>query len=271
MIRRTATINEFILKNLSQRAQSILNKVSPVLVARAASFLLLADAQASFAIEGERLPINTKERWLKAVRQVSRNPLSIEELNRLHSILIGDYRFTKAGLRDDFIFLGQRTRDNEPLPEFIGAKPEHLKDLIDAMIASSKMMTASSVDAVLQAAAIAFGFVYIHPYEDGNGRLHRCLIHHILAERRFSPTGLVFPVSSVMLKWIDKYRTILQAHSSALMDYIQWAPTIRGNVVVKNDTADLYRYFDCTEATEFLYECVQETIERRCSTRTENT
>jgi hypothetical protein len=28
-----------------------------------------------------------------------------------------------------------------------------------------------------------------------------------------------------------------------------------------NDTADLYRYFDCTQAAEFLYACVQRTVE----------
>ena len=28
-----------------------------------------------------------------------------------------------------------------------------------------------------------------------------------------------------------------------------------------NDTADLYRYFDCTEEAEFLYACVRRTVE----------
>jgi Fic family protein len=67
---------------------------------------------------------------------------------------------------------------------------------------------------VLKAAATAFGFVYIHPFQDGNGRLHRCLIHHVLMERKFTPPGIVFPVSSVMLTRIDNYRDSLQAHSS---------------------------------------------------------
>ena len=262
VIRRTESLNTFIGKQLSDRAQSILNKVSPLLIARAASFLLLADTQASFAIEGERLPINTRERWLKAVQQVGKHPLNKEELNRLHSILIGDYRFIKPGLRDDSVFLGQRTTDNEPLPEFIGARPQDLDDLIDGLTQANSIMGESSLDAVLQATAIAFGFAYIHPFEDGNGRLHRCLIHHTLAEKRFSPPGLVFPVSSVMLNWIDQYRTVLQAHSAPLMNFIQWVPTPRGNVEVRNDTADLYRYFDCTEAAEFLYRCVEETIEK---------
>ncbi len=262
VIRRTKTLNTFIEKQLSLRAQSILNKVSPLLIARAASFLLLADTQASFAIEGERLPINTRERWLKAVQQVGKHPLNKEELNRLQSILMGDYRFINTGLRNDFVFLGKRTIDNEALPEFIGARPQDLDDLIDGLTEANSIMGESSLDAVLQAAAIAFGFVYIHPFDDGNGRLHRCLIHHTLAEKKFSPSGLVFPVSSVMLKWIDQYRTVLQSHSSPLMNFIQWVSTMRGNVEVRNDTADLYRYFDCTDAAEFLYRCVEETVEK---------
>ncbi len=261
VIRRTKILEEFISKRLAARAQALLNKVSPVLIARAASFLLLADTQASFAIEGERLPVKTRERWLKAVQQVGQHPLSKEELNRLHSILMADYRFTKPGFRDDFVFLGRRM-NNEPIPEFIGARDQDLDDLVEGLTDASALMSKSSLDAVLQAAAIAFGFVYIHPYEDGNGRMHRCLIHHTLAERKFSPRGLVFPVSSVMLKWIAEYTTVLQSHSGPLMNCIDWLPTVRGNVDVKNDTADLYRYFDCTEAAEFLYRCVEETIER---------
>src|SRR5690606_35170799 len=46
-----------------------------------------------------------------------------------------------------------------------------------------------------------------------------------------------------------------------LMDYIDWLPTPDHNVRVKNDTGDLYRFFDCTEAAEFLYECVARTVE----------
>ena len=117
------------------------------------------------------------------------------------------------------------------------------------------------IDPVLQAACIAFGFVYIHPLADGNGRLHRCIVHHVLAERGSTPPGMVFPVSTVMLDRIDDYRSVLQDHSSPLMDFIEWHALQNGNVEVTNETADLYRFFDCTAEAEFLYECVQRTIE----------
>jgi hypothetical protein len=45
------------------------------------------------------------------------------------------------------------------------------------------------------------------------------------------------------------------------MPYIDWRATPSRNVEVLNDTADLYRYFDCTRAAEFLYACVLRTVE----------
>jgi Fic/DOC family len=128
-------------------------------------------------------------------------------------------------------------------------------------IAANDRIRESELDPVLQATATGFGFVYVHPLEDGNGRLHRCLIHEVLADRNFTPPGMVFPVSSVMLDRIDDYRHTLQAHSAPLMDFIEWRPTPSRNIEVLNDTADLYRYFDCTDATEFLYACVARTVE----------
>jgi Fic family protein len=70
---------------------------------------------------------------------------------------------------------------------------------MQGLIAANERICEGELDSVLQAAATAFGFVYIHPFQDGNGRLHRCLIHHVLAERKFAPPGMVFPVSPVML------------------------------------------------------------------------
>ena len=260
VIRRTDALTNFVDSQLAGRALEIVGRVSTALVARAASFLLLADSQASFQIEGERPPRSRLERWGRAVMQAGKHPLSLEELVRLHNILIDDTRFTQAGLRTEGVFLGERTTDGEPIPEFIGARPDNIRDLVEGLIETSTVMREAGLDAVLQAAATAFGFVYVHPFEDGNGRLHRCLIHHVLSERRFTPPGVLFPVSTAMLEWIDQYKVVLQAHSSPLMQFIDWIPTNRGNVEVLNDTADLYRYFDCTDEAEFLYKCVERTV-----------
>ena len=56
-----------------------------------------------------------------------------------------------------------------------------------------ELMKDSGFHPVLAAAIIAFSFVIIHPLEDGNGRIHRYLIHHVLAESGFTPKGVIFP------------------------------------------------------------------------------
>lgn len=261
VIRRTRTLEETLALDLAGKARETVGRTGGHLVARAARFLLLADSRASFQIEGERPPRNRLERWGRAVLQAGKNRLTLDEITRLHGVLIEDTRFVVPGLRPDGVFLGERDRTGDPLPEFIGARPQDLADLMAGMLAANDRMRDDGIDPVLQAAATAFGFVYVHPFQDGNGRLHRCLIHHVLAERKFTPPGMVFPVSAVMLDRIDDYRTTLQAHSSPLMPCIEWRPTPDRNVEVLNDTDDLYRYFDCTEAAEFLYACVRRTVE----------
>ena len=261
VIRRTNRLETFARLGLEKLAAETVGRTGRHLVMRAASFLLLADSRASFEIEGERAPQSRLERWGKAILQAGKNPLTLEEIIRLHEVLIQDTRFIFPGLRPDGVFLGERDHFGDPLPEFIGARPDDLDDLCTAMLAVNNRMRDDGFDPVLQAAATAFGFIYLHPFQDGNGRVHRCLIHHVLAERRYTPPGMIFPVSSVMLDRIEEYRATLQSHSSPLMDFIQWRPTTEHNVEVLNDTADLYRYFDCTEAAEFLYACVRHTVE----------
>ena len=119
----------------------------------------------------------------------------------------------------------------------------------------------SEIDPVIAAAIIAFGFVFIHPFLDGNGRLHRYLVHHWLSAQQFSPSGMVFPISAVTRERIDEYRAILEEYSLPRLDLIEWEATAEHNVRVLNDTSDLYRYFDATPQAEFLYDCARETIE----------
>ena len=261
VIRRTAALTQMLALDLAAKARDTVGHTGGHLVARAASFMLLADSRASFEIEGERPLRNRLERWGRAVLQAGKNRLTINEIIRLHRVLIEDTRFVRAGLRSDGVFLGQRDHTGDPLPDFVGARAVDLDDLMTGMLEANDRMRDDGLDPVLQAAATAFGFVYVHPFEDGNGRLHRCLIHHVLAERKFAPPGMVFPVSSVMLDRIDDYRITLEGHTAPLMPFIHWRPTPERNVDVLNDTGDLYRYFDCTDAAEFLYACVRRTVE----------
>jgi hypothetical protein len=263
MVRRTQALEAYSARAFDQRARETAGKIRPDLLARAAAFLLLNDSKSSFAIEGERPSGSRASRWGQAIEQAGARPLSLAELDRLQRIVIGDDRFVRLGLRSEGGFVGVHDRDtNMPIPDHISARAEDLGSLLQGVIDYSTRAIGGRMDPVAAAAALAFGFVYIHPYVDGNGRLHRWLFHHALALARFNPPGLIFPVSVAIYRRIDEYRAVLESYSAPLLPLIEWRPTPSGNVEVLNDTADYYRYFDATRDAEFLYACVEQVIER---------
>jgi len=264
MIRKTPLLEHYIGLDLSQRIKKIIGKIHPDVMARTAAFLLLKDSKASYAIEGEKPPQNRAQRWGRAIGQAGQKPITKDELLRLQQIVIDNPRFTKMGFREQEGFIGEHDRRHgTPIPDHISARWKDLNVLMDGVIAANqKLKKDGSFDAVLAAALIAFGFVFIHPFVDGNGRIQRYLIHHVLLGKEYVSKGIIFPVSAIILERLDEYRRVLENFSRPRLDLIEWKPAENNNVEVLNDTIDLYRYFDATKQVEFLYNCVQQTIEQ---------
>ena len=263
LIRKTPKLEQYIAADYAQQKNAYLKNIQKDILQRASAFLLLKDSKASFSIEGESPKSQRAARWGKAIGQAGMNDLSKEELLRLQQVVIANSRFVDMGFRKKGGFVGEHDRTTgEPIPDHISARWKDLDQLMGGFIAAAKLLQESETDAVIAAAIVAFGFVFIHPFEDGNGRIHRYLIHHVLAKKQFSQQGIIFPVSASILDHIDDYRKVLESYSHPLLDYIEWKETKDHNVEVLNETMDFYRYFDATKQAEFLYECVQDTIER---------
>jgi Fic family protein len=114
---------------------------------------------------------------------------------------------------------------------------------------------------MVHAAAVAYGFVFLHPFEDGNGRIHRFLIHNILARRGFTPNGIMFPVSASMLKNLADYDASLEAFSQPLMTLVNYSLDEEGHMTVQNDTSRWYSYIDLTPQAEALFRFIKQTID----------
>lgn len=262
LVFKTPALTEFIAQDWKERARAVVSEVPKDLLARTAAFLLLKDSKSSYVIEGERPPQDRIQRWGRAIGEAGRAPLDEQEFLRLQGIVIGDERFVKMGFRQEGGFVGEHDRDTQrPIPDHISARHEDIPSLMAGLIAFDHIAE-NDLDPVVAAAVLAFGFVYIHPFEDGNGRIHRYLMHHVLARRGFNPPGLHFPVSSAILDRITEYKGVLESYSGRLLPCVQWEATQKGNVKVLNDTGDFYRFFDATPHAEFLYECVRQTIEQ---------
>ena len=263
LIHKTTKLENYIAENLSDKTNAVIRGVHKDIIQRTSAFLLLKDSKASFAIEGEDPTQNRAVRWGRAIGQAGSKPLSKEELLRLQQIVIENSKYLQMGYRTEGGFVGEHDRSTgEPIPEHISARWQDIEKLMAGLMDAAKKMEESKFHPVLTAAEIAFGFVFIHPFADGNGRLHRYLIHHLLAKMKFTPQGIIFPVSAAILERIDDYRKVLESYSHPLLDFIEWEKTVKNNVEVLNETIDYYRYFDATKEAEFLFESVDYTIRK---------
>jgi len=263
LIRRSKKLEKYISANIGESIEKRLDERNKELIRRTAAFLLLKDSKASFAIEGEFPPNMRARNWGKAIGQAGKKALTLSEIERLQQIVIGTRKLKHMGIRQQEGFIGVHDRETfVPLPDHISAKAADLNSLMKGLLNTNNLLQDSDYDAVLAAATIAFGFVFIHPLSDGNGRIHRYLIHHILNWMGFTKRDMIFPVSSAILDRISDYQEVLEDFSSQRIYLIEWEPTSSHNIRILNDTIDLYRYFDLTLQAEFLYECVEETTNR---------
>lgn len=119
-------------------------------------FLLLKDSRSSFGIEGERPSSQRAARWAQAIGEAGSRPLTLNELERLQRVVLGDDRFARLGLRTEGRLIGLHDRETqEPIPDHIGARAEDLRSLIAGIVAYGERGIAGGVDPVVAAAAMA--------------------------------------------------------------------------------------------------------------------
>jgi Fic family protein len=261
LIRKTIKLDSITKEQFSEQIITSIQGVHKDILLRTSAFLMLKDSKASFTIEGENPTQNRAVRWGKAIGQAGSAALSKEELLRLQQIVIENNRFLTFGYRTEGGFVGEHDRSSgEPIPEHISARWQDLDILMNGLLETASLLEKSDFHPVFTAAVIAFGFVFIHPFIDGNGRIHRYLVHHLLSKMKFTPDGIIFPVSAAILERINDYKKTLETFSQPLLEFINWEKTNDNNIRVLNETIDYYRYFDATSQAEFLFESVNYTI-----------
>lgn len=262
LVRKTEKLEEYIKSNLSLKNNNYLKGYSKDILLRTSAFLMLKDSKASFSLEGESPKSRRASGWANIIAQSGERDLSREEFIRLQDLVIENKRFIDVGYRKVGGFVGSHDSSTmEPIPDHISAKWQDIDKLIEGLLETYNLLMNDGIDAVISACSISFGFVFIHPFVDGNGRIHRYLIHHILSKKDFVAQGITFPISASMLENIHYYRKSLEAFSHPIIEFIDWKTTEDHNIDVINDTIDYYRYFDITKQVEFLYDSVKDTID----------
>jgi len=169
------------------------------LLQRAAVWMTLRESKASFAIEGEADRAGRVQRFADVMaRRTGQGevPLSDAALAELQREILGDRTtITHFGVRQSPVFVGESVRYQEvvhyvaPAADDVGAMLDGLQVFLERTQGQSPVM---------RSAVAAFGFVYIHPLADGNGRVHRFLVNDILRRDRAIPDPVILPISAVI-------------------------------------------------------------------------
>ena len=235
--------------------------LSTELLRRALSYLYNKETKSSFEIEHIKPSASRTEKFIGLLEMAEdkdfcQKPLLIEVQN-----LVVDPRFRDTDYRANQNYVAQTIAYQKQRVHYVCPKPDDLPGLMAGLITAHQIMKEGAVPAVIHAAAVSYGFVFMHPFEDGNGRIHRFLIHNILTLRGALPKGLMFPISAAMLKNPALYDYSLEAFSKPLMRMVEYDLAPLGEITVPSETGRLYRYIDMTAQAEALYDFIELTVE----------
>lgn len=259
-VRRSETLRSFEDADLRRRCQEVVGSYPPELLKRALSYLYTKETKSSFEIEHIKPSTSRTERFTALLQSAEKEDFCDKaRLTDLQNRIV-DPRFAEEDYRKKQNYIGETVTWQQERVQFVCPKPEDVPDLMGGLIAAHQRMAKDDVHAVVHAASVAYGFVFLHPFEDGNGRIHRFLIHNILARRGFTPEGVMFPVSAAMLRSPAEYDASLEAFSQPLMLLLDYSLDEEGRMTVHNDTALWYRYIDMTPQAEALFAFIEKTI-----------
>lgn len=223
---------------------------------RAVRYLYLSETRGSFAIENETPSAQKEERFVQLLRRTGeRADVTEEWLADLQNTVVKDAFSHEAAYR----VRQNRLEDSAGRITFFPPAPDVLRELMagwETFVNDTKR----GVDPLIKAACASFGFVYLHPFMDGNGRLHRFMIHQVLAQAGVVPENIIIPVSAVIMKNIPDYLNVLRSFSvptTRLWDYRRGDPD---PLIIQQPGSRPYRFFDASREVSFLHAMIKSAI-----------
>ena len=262
LIRKTATIKKYIEENFSKKTQEILDQYPSELLTRAIQYLYTKETKSSYEIEKEVPDKKKAERFVRILKNAGvLDYLEKSNLVALQNAIV-DPRYADADYRATQNYVGEVLLDGTEKVHFIAPRPQDVADLMQRLKELKDRGWSSTGPSFVLAVVISYLFVYIHPFEDGNGRIHRFLLHDVLRRKGFTPDGIIFPISATLLRNKAKYDRMLESISEPLMGLIPYDLDELGQMTVEEDTSWLYRYLDMTFIVQGMFEILTETIEK---------
>ena len=219
LVRRTAAVEQALTFDLNDALNDLDNAFGADILMRTASWLTFKESRASFLIEKESDQGDRIQRFAHVIAQYCGqldDSLSDSSLHTIQQGILGQDALG-LGLRRSPVFVGQSTM-REDIVHYIAPHYDDVPRFMQGLKAFD--LATRGAAPLARAAVIAFGFVYIHPMRDGNGRIHRFLINDTLIRDGAIPDGVILPVSATITSSMDfrvGYDRTLDVFSKRLM------------------------------------------------------
>ena len=263
IIRKTTELCELLDWDIERAIENLRHDYSPEIFRRASYYLYKKETKSSSEIENEDPPQDRMKKFIALLEQAGQKSfeesLSEQELVRIQNTIV-DPRYADNGFRDFQNYVGQTMKDYSQRIHYVCPPPEFVGSLMQGLINLNNKN--SSTKTIIKAAMVSFGFVYIHPFEDGNGRIHRFLIHDNLVRDGVISNSTILPVSAQILANIEEYDSTLVLLSKLIERKAQYELDESGEMKVINpkEIEVLYRFPDLTNHTIFLARVIQSTV-----------
>lgn len=264
VIRKTKSFTDLLKTDVKGKIDELERNYPEEIFKRATNFLYNKETRSSYEIEREKPSPDRMEKFVRILMRAGSEPndtmLTKERLTLLQNNIV-DQRFAASDFRDFQNYIGESLPNYTEIIHYICPPPSMMISLMEGL--KEAAIKTIGLDPEIRAALIAFGFLFIHPYEDGNGRLHRFLIHDVLAYDGIVPAGLIIPVSAHMLNHIKDYDAVLEKYSKPLMQRIKYSKESNGELIVTNanEVEGYFRYPDLTNQCIYLAEIIRATLE----------
>jgi Fic/DOC family protein len=273
----TPEIQRALRLDVRERITQLEGQFSAELVLRSAVWLTVKESRASFAIEHEEDKRDRVQRFAAVMEQRAGrapDPLSPAELETLQREILGPNAL-HYGVRRSPVFVGESARSGEERVHYIGPHWDDVPSILEGL--RETVRRTAGLSPVMRAALISFGFVYLHPMTDGNGRISRFLINDVLRRDGALPTPYIVPISAILqrpdlrpLNYDGALRLLSRPLMQQYRDLWSFGPERRGQDGVTynlqfegyKDALHVWRYPDLTHHVKFLADALELTIEQ---------
>lgn len=247
----TPAIREGLEGDVLGRAREFANSLPKDLLQRTTEWAYLHETQSSFAIERETASEPKAHTFMRLLaRAHDGRALSEDYLAELQAATVSNPFDQAVAFRTQQNWLSGPGRGSISVT-YVPPPPSSMRTMMESLMVFANEQ-APHVPALVAASVLSFGFVYAHPFMDGNGRLSRFLFHYALCRAGALDNGSLLPVSVAMQQHESEYLAALKAFSAPARErwQVRWIDDAQYDFQF-DASDDIYRYWDATIQTEF--------------------